>query len=290
MSINVSAPLEQNVVNVGDEISTSQLAAITSSTNPSGTNPFITSSAQTSTLSNYLTTASASSTYQSISGMSNYTSNANLNLNRMSPAYRCNFSGAGFTQVVSGTGATTSTDYGIAVASGTGASAYAIRRIGGSTSVFHQSSALGIINFNKEIELSFNIIADGLLASDQTFRLTLGKVSTDNNGALTRRGFGFRIAGSGVASLQTHNGTTLTNTDSTWQTVANVGYDVRIISNSGTVTLFINDVQVATTSTGPTGNSAASTHNNLQIEIENVTAPALGKQITVSGITMRFAR
>ena len=105
MSINVSVGFQipTNVVEVGNEISTQQLGAITSGSSPTSANPFTTvsyisglsylttSSASTTyapkasptftgvvtipagaSISGYLTTATASSTYQTLSGMSSY--------------------------------------------------------------------------------------------------------------------------------------------------------------------------------------------------------------------------
>ena len=105
MSINVSVGFQipTNVVEVGDEISTQQLGAITSGSSPTSANPFTTvsyisglsylttSSASTTyapkasptftgvvtipagaSISGYLTTSSASSTYQTQAGMSSY--------------------------------------------------------------------------------------------------------------------------------------------------------------------------------------------------------------------------
>jgi hypothetical protein len=213
-----------------------------------------------------------------------------LDQNRMHPSYKANYSGTGFTQVVSGSGASTAaTDLGLAIASGTAASGYAIRRIGGSASVFARSRNIGDVDFDKEIELSFSAVINSNLASDQTARVTFGKLSTDNNGNLTRKGFGMRITGTSAVELQVHDGTNLVNVSSSFSYTAGQIFDVRITSNSGTVKLFINDSEVASSTAGPTGLNAASTHNNLQSEIENVSAVA-SRQITVGSFTMRFAR
>lgn len=105
MSINVSVGFQipTNVVEVGNEISTQQLGAITSGSSPTSANPFttvsyitglsyLTTSAASTTyalkasptftgtvtipagasISGYLTTSSASSTYQTIAGMGSY--------------------------------------------------------------------------------------------------------------------------------------------------------------------------------------------------------------------------
>jgi len=76
MSINlaVSVQIPTNVVEVGNEISTQQLGAITSGSSPTSANPFATVS-YISGLS-YLTSATASSTYQPLSGMSSYLTTA----------------------------------------------------------------------------------------------------------------------------------------------------------------------------------------------------------------------
>jgi hypothetical protein len=72
MSINISVALQipTNVVEVGNEITAQQLGAITSGSSPTSANPFTTVS-YISGLS-YLTTATASSTYQTLSGMTSY--------------------------------------------------------------------------------------------------------------------------------------------------------------------------------------------------------------------------
>ncbi len=94
MSINISVALQipTNVVEVGNEITAQQLGAITSGSSPTSANPFMTSSAVSTTyaakasptftgtvtipagasISGYLTTASASSTYQTLTGMGSY--------------------------------------------------------------------------------------------------------------------------------------------------------------------------------------------------------------------------
>jgi hypothetical protein len=103
ISISVGVQIPTNVVEVGNEISTQQLGAITSGSSPTSANPFTTvsyisglsylttSSASTTyapkasptftgvvtipagaSISGYLTTATASSTYQTLSGMTSY--------------------------------------------------------------------------------------------------------------------------------------------------------------------------------------------------------------------------
>lgn len=91
-----------------------------------------------------------------------------------------------------------------------------------------------------------------------------GKAANSANGDLARAGFGWKLTGNATAGLrnpvlQVHNGTTLTNVTSTFAAVAQQYWDWDIISNgSGTVTLYINGSQVATTTAGPTADTAYS--------------------------------
>jgi len=212
-----------------------------------------------------------------------------LNANRLDPSYKASYSGAGFTQVVAGTGNTSVSDLAIAVATGANASSYAIRRNGGSVSLFQRGRNFGIVDFTKEVELGFSCVLNKTLANDQTTRVTFGKLAGDNNGDLVRKGFGIRITGSNAVELQVHDGTNLANVTSSFSYTASEAFDVRLVSKDGTVTLYINEASVATSTAGPTGVNAASTHNNLMFEIENVTAQT-SAQLTSGSVTMRFAR
>ena len=91
-----------------------------------------------------------------------------------------------------------------------------------------------------------------------------GKASNSANGDLARAGFGWKLTGNATAGLrnpvlQVHNGTTLTNVTSSFAAVAQVYWDWDIISlGNGTVTLYINGTQVATTSAGPSADTSYS--------------------------------
>lgn len=91
-----------------------------------------------------------------------------------------------------------------------------------------------------------------------------GKAANSANGDLARAGFGWKLTGNATASLrnpvlQVHNGTTLTNVTSTYAVTAQVYFDWDIISlGNGTVTLYINGTQVATTNSGPTADTSYS--------------------------------
>jgi hypothetical protein len=91
-----------------------------------------------------------------------------------------------------------------------------------------------------------------------------GKANNSANGNLARKGFGWRIngnatAGSRTALLQVHNGTTLTDVATSFALVAQQYFDWDVVSlGNGTVTLYINGTQVATTTAGPTGDTSYS--------------------------------
>jgi hypothetical protein len=91
-----------------------------------------------------------------------------------------------------------------------------------------------------------------------------GKANNSANGNLARKGFGWRIngnatAGSRTALLQVHNGTTLTDVATSFALVSQQYFDWDVVSlGNGTVTLYINGTQVATTALGPTGDTSYS--------------------------------
>ncbi len=91
-----------------------------------------------------------------------------------------------------------------------------------------------------------------------------GKAANSANGDLARKGFGWRINGnatpaSRTAVLQVHNGTTLTNVSTSFALVAQQYFDWDVVSlGNGTVTLYNNGSEVATTTDGPTGDTSYS--------------------------------
>jgi len=91
-----------------------------------------------------------------------------------------------------------------------------------------------------------------------------GKANNSADGDLARAGFGWKLSGNATASLrnpvlQVHNGTTLTNVTTSFAIVAQQYFDWDIVSlGNGTVTLYINGTQYATTSAGPTADTSYS--------------------------------
>jgi len=91
-----------------------------------------------------------------------------------------------------------------------------------------------------------------------------GKAQNSSNGDLARKGFGWKLTGNATAGsrnpvLQVHNGTTLTNVTTSFALVAQQYFDWDVVSlGNGTVTLYINGTQYATTALGPTGDTSYS--------------------------------
>lgn len=99
----------------------------------------------------------------------------------------------------------------------------------------------------------------GLTESVFSWGFYHGKAESDAVGVLARRGYGWRATGGSAPrylTLEAHNGTTLTSVTSTHAVTEGVAFDWDLISNgSGTVTLYVNGTQVATTTGGPTGST-----------------------------------
>jgi len=121
-------------------------------------------------------------------------------------------------------------------------------------------------------------------------RVNFGKPSGATTGDLALRGVGIKQVANGVLQLMVHNGTTLTAVSSTFTPSTTVSTDIRIESDgSGNVTLYSNDVSIATTSAGP-NSSGSSANYYITIESENlalITGTSNGQY--VSEITAEFA-
>jgi hypothetical protein len=97
----------------------------------------------------------------------------------------------------------------------------------------------------------------------------LGKIHGTAVGDLTTSGIGVKYVPTASTFdfyLQVHNGTTLTNVISSTQYAGGVA-DLEVVSDgSGNVTLYLNGVSVATSSAGPTGNTASNATVFAEIE------------------------
>jgi hypothetical protein len=146
------------------------------------------------------------------------------------------------------------------------------------------------INFSKPFWMSGRSLYDDTFRGDSnnTSRITVGK-SSPTAGALAQKGIGWQKVG-GLASnffLLAHTGTTLTSVDTgvslnSLGITGGIPFDWSLYSDgSGNVTMFINDVQVATTSAGPTGYSLGS--SVWQEEVDQTASAATRMYFTTFG-------
>jgi hypothetical protein len=182
--------------------------------------------------------------------------------------------------------------------SGTGASTTVSGQV---KNVFAPTSAVGsamayIINYNAGRGLASAIGADftkrttiggrfiktvTTADANSVFRFLLGKNFTSPPaGDLSQRGIGFRQVANGALELQVHNGTTLYNVTSSFTPTANQSYDVVIIADAGTATMYVNGSSVATSANAPTA-TLGSTVGILDIEAQNTS--------TLSGSAMTYS-
>jgi hypothetical protein len=128
---------------------------------------------------------------------------------------------------------------------------------------FWNSTGYYGINFSKRIHLSGRCAIDPLTDTNITCYVTFGKLSADAVGNLTRKGIGWKYqlgGGSNYLNLIVHNGTSQTAIATTFQQASAVPFSWDIVSDgSGGVKLYINGVERATTSSGPTGTGSSNT-------------------------------
>ena len=134
---------------------------------------------------------------------------------------------------------------------------FGISQVDQTVSMTDKANVASFIDFSNASWCSGRSALSGITDAVMSWGFYHGKAEADGVGVLTRRGFGWRATGgSGTRylSLEVHNGTTLTSVTSSYALVDGVAFDWDLISNgSGTVTLYINGTQVATSSAGPTG-------------------------------------
>jgi hypothetical protein len=183
-------------------------------------------------------------------------------------------SGASSIGLTSGTGASTNGSFFGVVCIGpdSGVTGYGTRRFQANDGqVPSLGKHWGVVNFTNRITMSARVTAyvtgAGTVSNDSVLNVNYGDLlGTDTGGNLARKGFGIQIYGDNAMRLTVHNGTTLTNVASTFTPVksdsAAQAFDFKIISENGTVTLYVRTSmaggwsQVATSTAGPTGDSA----------------------------------
>jgi hypothetical protein len=149
------------------------------------------------------------------------------------------------------------------------------------------------IDFSRYIWCSGRFYTDNGAWSDPNVsaRFYFGKAENSANGDPARKCFGWSLPGNATAAnrnpvLQVHNGTTLTSVATTFAVVGQQYFDWDIVSlGNGTVTLYINGTQYATTSAGPTGDTSYSGTSPIlwQEELVATAVPTLGSVVFSRG-------
>jgi hypothetical protein len=159
-----------------------------------------------------------------------------------------------WTGATSGVGATTALN-GIAkgVLAPTSATGYAIAYVFNNNAGRGIAQAIGA-DFSKRTTIGGRFVKlVTTVDANSVFRFLLGKaIPSPVGGDLASRGIGFRQVSNGALELQVHNGTTLYNVTSTFTPTANQCYDVVIVADGGTATMYVNGSSVATSANAPT--------------------------------------
>jgi hypothetical protein len=189
------------------------------------------------------------------------------------------------TSVTSGGGSSTMSSYGGSIGSSSSLAGYVLRY----TSPYIRGvNVTGGIQWQKANMFAIRIVPYFAWQTASIFRMTLGS-STATLNVLANKGIGISFGASATNTLSAlvldvHNGTTLTSVTSSFTPVLTQGFDVMVYSDgAGNVTLYVNDVQVATTSAGPT-TAAIANYNILQLGIENTTTLTTGSNLGFSSL------
>jgi hypothetical protein len=173
------------------------------------------------------------------------------------------------TSVTSGAGASAfTTGFTSYVNAPNGAAGHAVLKTFGASQLdqlaaFWNSTGYNGINYSKRIHISGRCGIDPLTDANITAFVTFGKLNGDAPGDMVRKGIGWKYqlgGGSNYLNLIVHNGTSQTAIATTFQQSSAVPFSWDIVSDgSGGVKLYINGVERATTSAGPTGTMTSNT-------------------------------
>jgi hypothetical protein len=195
-----------------------------------------------------------------------------------------------YTGATSGTGAAAQAVQGNQrVTAPTTAVGYAYRNHNIANAMLGRNHETGQINFDKRIVWKFRSASMRTITDSNTVgRILLGKNSGVVAGDPTTRSIGVRFSGGSNLELLVHDGTNLTAVSTSFSISTALVFECMIVSEGdGTVTLFVNGVQEATTNNGPTGNSASSP--DMRVEAENLdTITTNGVQVYLSNAKIRF--
>ena len=188
-------------------------------------------------------------------------------------------SGHSFVQFNSMTGATSGTGASATLSSGGYTAVSPTTAVGHGIGSFAFSSAQrgvnrasGSWNWAKAFTATFRYSRNqSNTDANSISRFTFGK-AVISPGDPTIQSVGIKQAGGNALQLIVHNGTTFTAVTTTSSIVPTVpiSIDMRIVSDgAGNVSLYVNDVLEATTTSGPTGTSATASANLTMIESQN---------------------
>ena len=189
------------------------------------------------------------------------------------------------TSVTSGGGSSTMNAYGGSIGSSGSLAGYSLRH---ATPYIRGVTTTGGIQWQKPQMFAVRLVPFFAFQTASIFRMTLGSNTATLN-VLANRGIGISFGASAANTLSAlvlsvHNGTTLTSVTSSFTPVLAQGFDLMVYSDgAGNVTLYANDVQVATTSAGPIS-AAVANYNILQLGIENTTTLTTGSNVAFGSL------
>ena len=124
------------------------------------------------------------------------------------------------------------------------------------------------IDWSKKVYFSGRVMMRRGTTANLIYRVNLG--DNFNSGDPVQRCVALKCTPNSTAlQLQVHNGTTLTTVNSSFTPTIGLTFDFLIVSNAGTVTLYVNRSQVATTTAGPTNRAGSYYYNAMTICCEN---------------------
>jgi hypothetical protein len=175
--------------------------------------------------------------------------------------------------------------YGGSIGSSSSLAGYSLRH---TTPYIRGVTTTGGIQWQKPQMFAVRLVPFFAFQTASIFRMTLGSNTATLN-ILANRGIGISFGASAVnvlsaLVLSVHNGTTLTSVTSSFTPTLAQGFDLMVYSDgAGNVTLYANDVQVATTASGPSTSGLAN-YNILQLGIENTTTLTTGSNVAFSSL------
>lgn len=279
MSINISQKPEMNVVNVGDELTQEIIDALNAAAGPTAVNPILTDSDRP------FATEEEAIDGTSFTSIMNPSAVSSVSFLRQFDEYDLTaFGWTPGTSVMTVLQAANYKNLNHNASTAVGNAMLACQNI-----IKKGQGVTEGIDWTKRITYSFSIARSANPSTGCVFRACLGKTQAGGGvGDLLGHGIGVRINGSGVLELLAHNGTALTVLATSY-TPGLVGFNVRLVSQGGTVTCFVNDEQVGQTTGGPT--TLAGTYlYNATIEVQQASIVATTAIYSINQIRLSLGQ